>query len=133
MTNILIIDDEKTSRMAIDSIFTAYGSCEAYSTGELGIEAYKSLLDEGDKFDLIVLDISLENESGVDVLTKIRELEKKEEITGENQAVIIMATGNNDVKVVRACIDGGCNDYVIKPLKTKIIASKMEKFNFKAI
>ncbi len=44
-----------------------------------------------------------------------------------------MATGNSDIEIVKECIKQGCDDYLVKPLKAKIIAPKMEKFNFKLL
>ncbi len=132
--NILIIDDENTSRMAMEAIFSDYGFCEVFATGKEAIAAYKDLLKKGSKYDLIILDISLENESGLDVLKTIRKLEKKAGmLTNQDRSKIIMATGNSSMDMVKECIKEKCNDYIVKPIRSKVIAPKMEKFNFKPL
>lgn len=133
MINILIIDDENTARMAMESIFSSYGSCKSFATGKDAISVYKNFLKDGDKFDLILLDIFLENESGWEILLKIRQLEKEVGLAKKDYSKIIMATGNSDLKMVQECIKAGCNDYIIKPLKAKTVAPKMAKFNFEPL
>ncbi len=133
MINILIVDDENTSRMTIDSIFSKYGECLSFDTGSHAVEAYENFLKEDKVFDLVILDICLENESGVDVLKNIRDLEKNVETANNQQAIVFMATGNNDIEIVKECIQEGCNDYILKPIKAKVIAPKMEKYDFKPL
>ena len=131
--NILIVEDEEISRMALDALFSKYGSCQSFATGPLAIEAFESVLSDGGKFDLMVLDISLEHESGVDVLKKIRTLEKEAGTAKNDQAVIFMATVNSEVEIVKECIRQGCNDYILKPLNPKVIEPKMKRLNFKLL
>ncbi len=133
MANILLIDDENISRMAMESLFTAYGSCKSFASGRLAVAAYKNFLKTGEKIDLIILDISLKSENGVDVLKEIRQLEEKIGIEKQDRSKIIMATGNSDIEIVRECIEEGCDDYLVKPLRAEIIAPKMEKFNFSPV
>ncbi len=131
--NILIIDDENTSRMTMKSVFVKYGSCATFSTGTEAIEEYKKVLIKGSKFDLIILDIFLEDENGVDVLKKIRKLEKTVKMSKKTRSRIIMATGNKDMDIVKECIKEGCDDYIVKPLRAKVVAPKMKKYNFQLL
>jgi len=133
MLNILIVDDENMSRMTMESIFSAYGTCKSFSTGKMAAQAFMNFLETKQRFGLIILDISLEKESGVDVLKLIRSSEKKSGISDKNRAVIFMATGNSDMRMVKKCIQEGCNDYLVKPVKTTVVTTKTEKYNFELL
>jgi len=133
MLNILILDDENMSRMAMESLFINYGTCKLFSTGKLAVQVFIDCFNTKDPFGLIILDISLENENGVDVLKLIRLFEKVSGVAKENQSVIMMATGNSETDIITECVKEGCDDYLVKPLKKKIVAAKMEKYNFEPL
>ena len=127
--NILIVDDEKMSRMTMESIFSGYGTCKSFASGKMAVKSFVSCLETKERFDFVILDIFLENENGVDILKLIRLYEKVMGITEADRAIIFMATGNSDMDVVKDCIKEGCDDYLVKPLTAKIIVVKMAKYN----
>ncbi len=127
--NILIVDDEKMSRMTLESIFSGYGTCKSFESGKMAVKSFISCLETKEKFDLVILDIFLENENGVDILRLIRLYEKVMGITQADRAIIFMATSNTDMDVVKECIKEGCNDYLVKPLTSKVIVVKMAKYH----
>lgn len=127
MIKILIVDDEKIIRKAMGQVFQKYGECHFADTGKAAIKVIAKAFKDDDPFDLIVLDISLEDANGLDILKKIRGTEKKKDIKKTDRTKIIMATGNQKLKMVKACIAAGCDNYIVKPLKPKEIAAVLEK------
>jgi len=68
MTNILIIDDEAHIRRLYEDLL----SREGYTVRSAeNTEAAQKILDEG-QVDLIILDIELRNENGLDLLHKLK-------------------------------------------------------------
>lgn len=67
MNKILVVDDESSIRLLYNDELTEEGY--AVTTAATAREAAEKLLTE--EFDLIVLDIKLKNESGLDLLQKI--------------------------------------------------------------
>ena len=67
MTKILVVDDEASIRL----LYSQELADEGYevTTAASAVEAVQKL--EGQPFDLVVLDIKLKNESGLDLLQKI--------------------------------------------------------------
>ena len=67
MTKILVVDDEASIRL----LYSQELADEGYevTTAASAVEAVQKL--EGQTFDLVVLDIKLKNESGLDLLQKI--------------------------------------------------------------
>ena len=65
--------------------------------------------------------------SGLEVLERIRNLEKEKSISKKSQVKILMVTSKSDKDVVRSSIEGGCNDYIIKPFNNQSIQIKLER------
>lgn len=127
MIKILVVDDEKIIRKAMGQVFQKYGECDFADSGKAAVKEIAKAFKADAPFDLIVLDISLEDASGLDILKKIRATEKKKDIKKTDRSKIIMATGNQKLKMVKACISAGCDNYIVKPLKPKEIAAVLEK------
>ncbi len=69
---VLIVDDEPDIRDILKLLLSSNGyEVKAVSNGEKAI----TLLKE-ESFDLVILDIMMPNQSGIDVLKKIREFSK---------------------------------------------------------
>lgn len=128
MIKILIVDDEKIIRKAMGQLFKKYGQCFFADSGQ---KAFEMFLDAAttpdDSFDLIILDISLEDVDGLRVLKQIREYERKNQIKKADRTKIIMATGNQKLSMVKACISAGCDNYIVKPLKPAEAVAALEK------
>ena len=124
---ILIADDEPVSRKLLELIMTSYGECGTVENGKAAIEAFKTAWENGKFFDLITLDISMPDISGLDVLLQIREMEKNKKVPANKRAVIIMVTGSADKDTIITAIQTGCNDYITKPFDRDTISRKLIK------
>jgi len=102
MNKILIIDDEKTQREALASFLEK----ENYSTltAERGGEGIK--LSKG--VDLVLLDLKLPDMDGLDVLSKIKEIDPEIEV--------IMLTAYGTVETAVSAMKKGAFDYLTKPI-----------------
>jgi len=99
---ILIIDDEKEIRKLLHIVLSANGyKAEETENGRDGITRAAFL-----KPDLILLDLSLPDIDGVEVLKRIREFSKS--------PIIILSVREQEINKITA-LDSGADDYVTKP------------------
>jgi two-component system chemotaxis response regulator CheY len=124
----LVIDDEVASRKKMIKILGKYGPCEEAENGKKAIEKFSvNAVDGTDLYDLITLDISMPDISGLTVLERIRKIENEKSISKENQVKILMVTATSEKETVRLSIEGGCDDYVIKPFNNESMEIKLER------
>ena len=101
--NILIIDDESAIRESLEVLLTLEGfSVTSARDGSIGID-----LLSRDEFDLLLLDLALPGESGIDLLPRIKELRP--------ELPVIMITAFGTVGNVVEAIRAGAENFVQKP------------------
>jgi two-component system KDP operon response regulator KdpE len=103
--SILVIDDEQQIRRLLQMTLAAseYRVLLA-STGEEGMR-----LASSGRPDAIILDLSLPDADGIDLLRKIREW--------GTIPVVILSARSSEQDIV-ACLDAGADDYLVKPFHT---------------
>jgi len=101
---ILVVDDDELHRWAVRKHLTAwkYDALEA-ADGQSGLEAFSAHLP-----DLVLLDLQLPDQSGVDVLRQMRVMDPN--------AVVIMVTAHGGVPDAVAAFKLGLFDFLSKPL-----------------
>jgi len=101
---ILVIDDDPLQRWAMGRQLTSwnYEVIEA-ADGQSGLEAFTGHLP-----DLVLLDLQLPDQTGVDVLRQIRAIDP--------HAVVIMVTAHGGVPEAVAAFKLGVFDYLAKPI-----------------
>lgn len=128
MIRILIVDDEEIIRKVMVKTFGKYGTCKVVSSGRDALHEFESAFQGEEPFHLLLLDLSLDDISGLDILRAVRKMENEASVEPKNQAITIMVTGNRERGMVKDCITSGCNDYILKPLKPDMVRQKLEKF-----
>ena len=102
---ILAVDDEKNIRHLIRTEFSLEGfDVVTASSGEKGLALFKNR-----RFDVVLLDIKLPKQSGIEILKKMKQISPTTEI--------IMITGYGDIRSAVDAIKLGASDYVTKPFK----------------
>ena len=115
MAKCLIADDSKIIRMLMSKIM-----------GNLGFEVLEA--EDGEEVvelcqlnepDLIIMDYRLPVMEGIDALYKIRSLRL------EKQPKVMFCSSLIELDKIREALDGGADDYVMKPFDEEIIISKL--------
>lgn len=127
MNRILIVDDEAIGRTVMEDIFGRYGQTLSVSTGTDAIRLYEKAASVGKGFNLVLLDISLEDMNGLDLLKQLKAFDAAQKTKG---ATIIMVTAHSERELVLGCIQSGCRAYFIKPLKQEAVDKKMAELGF---
>lgn len=115
MIKILIIDDEEDIRQILTYNLQkeGYQTFEA-ATGEEGIRLTKELLP-----DLVLLDVMMPEMDGIEVCETIRRTE------GLDHILICFLTARGEDYSQIAGLDAGADDYVSKPVKPKVLISRI--------
>jgi len=109
---ILAVDDDATALAALRQILASKGyDVTSAGTGEEAVE----IVERGEAFDLILLDVALPGMSGFDVCRRIRDLE------GARNVPIIFLTAKGRLMDMAEGEDAGSDLYLVKP----VLASKL--------
>jgi two-component system response regulator AtoC len=107
---VLVVDDDQLQRWALDKRLSAWNyEVILAEDGQSGLEAFTRHMP-----DLVLLDLQLPDQSGVDVLRQIRAIDP--------QAMVIMVTAHGGVPDAVAAFKLGVFDYLAKPLDFDALA-----------
>jgi signal transduction histidine kinase/class 3 adenylate cyclase/CheY-like chemotaxis protein/sugar phosphate isomerase/epimerase len=113
---VLVVDDEEINQQVLANLLSMnnYSFVPAYN----GPEAI-DLLNSGEKFDIVLLDVMMPKMSGYEVCRKIREKYLPSELP------IIMLTAKNQVSDLVEGLSSGANDYLPKPFIKDELLTRM--------
>lgn len=120
MIRVLLVDDDALTlelhRSYIERLdgFEVTGEC----TGARA--AITALVDRGDDFDLVLLDITMPDGTGVDVLRRVRARGARVDV--------VAITGVRDAEVVRTMVGLGVAQYLVKPFTFATFRERMEQY-----
>jgi len=93
-----------------------------YDNGKLAFEAYKKAPE---RYNLIVMDISMPVMDGYEAARSIRRLEEKNAL---EKTPIIALTGHALKNDRETCLDAGMDDYLTKPVKQNELFDRLGYF-----
>ncbi|MDA0194226.1 MAG: response regulator transcription factor [Bacteroidetes bacterium] len=115
---ILIVDDEVDILDLLKYNLAKEGfEVKTAQSGKKGVEIAKEFIP-----DLILLDIMMPNQDGVETCRQIRELRVL------NGSHIIFLTARSEEYSEVAAFDAGADDYIIKPIKPRALLSRINSF-----
>src|SRR5271156_3967002 len=101
--SILVVDDELEIREGLEALLTSESfEVTLAETGQAGLQKL-----EDQPFDLMLLDVSLPDRNGLDMLREIR--------LRDPHLSIILITAYGSIDMARAAFKGGAQDYITKP------------------
>lgn len=115
MSTVLIVDDSKTSRSMLRSIFEDHGY-EVVAEAENGQEGYEKYCEL--KPDVVTLDITMPIMDGIETLVKIKEY--------DIAAKVIMVTAAGQKGKMLDAIKLGASEFVTKPFETNQVVNIIE-------
>jgi DNA-binding response OmpR family regulator len=115
---VLVIDDNEDIRNLLSMVLEKDGYLVLQ-----GIDASDGLEKiEGNKTDLVLLDVMMPGVSGLDLLTTIRDHKKKE----INSVPICMITAKSSVEDIDKALDLGATSYIVKPFRPTALSEKVK-------
>ena len=101
--SILVVDDEIEIREGLEALLTSESfEVTLAETGEAGLQKL-----EDQPFDLMLLDVSLPDRNGLDLLREIRRRDP--------HLSVILITAFGSIDMARAAFKGGAQDFITKP------------------
>ena len=101
--SILVVDDEAEIREGLEALLSSEGfDVTEAETGEAGLARL-----EDRPYDLLLLDVSLPDRNGIDLL---REIRRRDPFLS-----VILITAYGSIDMARAAFKGGAQDYITKP------------------
>ena len=101
--SILVVDDESEIREGLELLLKTEGyGVSSADTGESGLAKL-----EEHPFDLLLLDVSLPDRNGLELLREIRKRDP--------QLSVVLITAYGSIEMARAAFKGGALDYITKP------------------
>ncbi len=125
MYNVLIVDDDFSTRKLMNRILHRKAMVDHAVSGREALEAYNLSMSQADPYDAILLDITMPDMEGTDVLEDIRNRESVRGVPSGKGVPIIMVTGRKD-KMMQS-FGHGCDDYLIKPISPSALMGKIRK------
>ncbi|KTD85897.1 ATP-binding protein [Paenibacillus etheri] len=114
---ILVVDDDFANLQSMINLFRLEGySIVVVNRGQLALDE----LAKNSDFFLVVLDITMPDISGYEVLQKIRERFTPFELP------VLMLTAKNRVSDMKMSMDNGANDYVGKPFEAEELMARVK-------
>jgi len=114
MTKVLIVDDDDQVRRALARLLTRHElECRTAATGAAALEAVSS-----DPPDVVLLDVGLGHESGLDVLRELR-------TANPRRPAVVMVTSRRDLFPEISTELGTADDWVTKPWDAEELVARV--------
>jgi len=118
----LVVEDDATSRLLLQTILREYGECQVAVDGKEGLAAFLAAHQSNQPYQLICLDIMMPDIDGKEVLGAVRDLEMASGRKPETWAKIVMTTALGDPRTVGTSYYDLCDNYLVKPIdKAKLL------------
>lgn len=114
---VLMIDDNVSLVDMVREYFSDHKRIEIVNCAYDGEEGLNKIVNSGDSYDLVLLDLIMPKKDGLYVL---EELKKKNIVKN-----IIVETSYNEPKVIRKVSEYGVNYYILKPFELVDLESKI--------
>ena len=117
MKNILVVEDNINSIKMIESYFKSSNKINIKFTSTDGESGLKTLIENKDDIDLILLDLVMPKKDGLYFLKQINEMDL-------NKNVIVMTSFNSD-SAIRKVSSLGVEEFLLKPFSMEVLENKI--------
>jgi two-component system, chemotaxis family, chemotaxis protein CheY len=115
MMRALIVDDSRFVRSFIRELLEERGiECEEAPDGQAGL----SILDEGEPFDLALIDWNMPVMNGFEMLSALR-------AGGHSDLKVMMVTTEAENDFIVRALDAGADEYLMKPFDEEAMNEKL--------
>ncbi len=112
---VLVVDDDHANRDVLDRRLAR----EGYAVVQAADGAAALALLEAERFDLVLLDVTMPGLGGVEVLHRIRADRAKAHLA------VIMISAGDEVARIAECLECGADDYVVKPFDPTLLRARV--------
>lgn len=128
----LIVEDDFTSRLLLQTFLSQYGECHIAVNGAEALEAFKAAQESLQPYDLVCMDIMMPELDGHDALAAIRDIESASGVPWSDRVKVIMTTALTDIRSVMQSFKGLCDEYLCKPIDTGLLREHLRSLHLVA-
>ena len=131
-TRALVVDDCGPILTMMKTMLTEFGLPEVTTAcdGFLALEYFSAALRCNEPYSHVFLDIVMPEMNGLEVLNRMRTMERNAGLTVVDRATIIVVSSLSTAKyMMDAIIEGDCTDYLVKPFEMNDLAGMLKKYN----
>ncbi len=118
---VLVADDDNLIASIMQALLSSYG-IQQIDIAEDGLKAISMLYDANPVYDLVLCDWNMPIKSGLDVHNAMRAAERYVD------TCFMLVTAVTEAKQIRAAIEEGVDDYVVKPIEEEKIIKKIQRY-----
>ena len=122
----LIVEDDFTSRLFLQTFLSRYGECHIAVNGKEAVKAFRMATDSASPYDLICMDIMLPEMDGKEAVKQMRTVEEARGVNSTHGSKIIMTTAVTDMKDIVQSFRELCDAYLFKPIDTAKLVSELK-------
>jgi CheY-like chemotaxis protein/HPt (histidine-containing phosphotransfer) domain-containing protein len=126
---ILLAEDDSASLFLMQTFLCKYGTCHIAVNGKEAVDLFRRVMERGERFDLICMDIMMPEMDGREAVRRMRALETEFGILSSSGAKIVMTTGVEDMKEVIRCFQELCDSYLMKPIDLDELLCQMKSYH----
>jgi HD-like signal output (HDOD) protein len=108
-----------------------FGQCEVTDNGKTALAMFHHAHQQGQPFDLVMLDIDMPQMDGMQVLSEMIQTQIKLKVPDSRKAKILIVSSNTNKDRVLSCIQSGCDDFIAKPFDIDTIGKKLSKLGIR--
>lgn len=118
--SVLIADDSSVNRIALKMLLEKYDILIDEAVD--GKDALEKL--ESKSFNLVLMDIGMPLVDGIEATNRIRQSKDP----GVSSVPVIALSGESDEQLIKRALQAGMNDYLVKPVDTKLLLMKVSQW-----
>jgi len=110
---VLLVDDMPTNQLIACEMLESFGI--TVDTADNGVLALKKVIDDGNDYDIVLMDIQMPEMDGLEATRRLRAFERS------NDLPIIAMTANAQDSERKRCLAAGMNDFLTKPIDPALL------------
>ena len=128
----LVVDDDELGRELIVNALDGVANCMTATNGGEAVGSFRSAMDEGVPFDLIILDVLMPGMNGHEAGEAIRKIERERSIPLAKQVKIIVLTSlNTPQDVMNSFMSAQSAAHLVKPVEPAKLRETLGKLGLR--
>lgn len=127
MWQVLIVEDDHQDCERLKDGLGSIAQCDYAQDGNAALEQYKNKLTDGNPYDFILLDVTMPEKDGFEVLKSIRSLEEAYLNKEAKESRVIMITSFKDSLMEH--YNMGWDEFITKPVDIDILKKRMKELS----
>jgi two-component system, chemotaxis family, chemotaxis protein CheY len=125
----LIVEDDFTSRLLMQTLLSRYGECHIAVTGKEAVEACRTSRINSSPYDLVCMDILMPEMNGQEAVKQVRDQEASLGISSSQGVKIFMVSALTSITEVMKSFNELCDAYLVKRIDVSKLLQQLRTFH----